>query len=419
MTKERVIVGVDVGTTKICALIGEVDHDNRVNVVGVGTVPSQGLRKGVVVDIDQATASIRAALTRTERISGYQIGTALVGIAGSHIESMNQRGVIAVSPTSHEISQADVDRVVEAARAVPVPHNREVIHVIPREYIVDGQGGISDPRGMSGYRLEVVTHIVTGAVPSIQNLIRCVRNAGIDIDDLVLEPIASSAAVLSQSERGLGVALVDIGGGTTDVAVFHEDGILYTKVLPVGGSHITNDLAIGLRTRADVAESIKLKYGHALAEKIDSTTMIDVPTFEAGRTEQVSRRLIAEIIEARAREMMEMVAAEIAKSGFSGVLPAGVVLTGGSSQLPGLTKLAEEILEMHVRVGVPSNVSGLVDSISTPAFATSVGLLEWGLHSTEPARDEPQRTSRRGVTMRRFRDLLRKFTMPADGVGGR
>lgn len=334
MAKERVIVGVDVGTTKICALIGEVDHDNRLNVVGVGTVPSQGLRKGVVVDIDEATASICAALNKTERISGYQIGTALVGIAGSHIESQNQRGVIAVSPASHEITQADVDRVVEAARAVPTPHNREVIHVIPREYIVDGQGGIHDPRGMSGYRLEVITHIVTGAVPSIHNLIKCVRNAGIDIDDLVLEPIASSAAVLSPAERGLGVALVDIGGGTTDIAVFHEDGILYTKVLPVGGNHFTHDLAIGLRTRFDVAETIKLTYGHAVSEAIDSSSMIDVPTFEPGKTEQVSRRLVAEIIEARAGEILSMVADEIAKAAFPGVLPAGVVLTGGSSQLP-------------------------------------------------------------------------------------
>jgi len=419
VTRERVIVGVDVGTTKICALIGEVDHDNRINVVGVGTVPSQGLRRGQVVDIDEATTCIKAALHKTERISGYQIGTALVGIAGSHIESQNQRGVIALSPTSQEITQADVDRVVEAARSVHIPHNREVIHVIPREYIVDGQSGIRDPIGMSGYRLEVITHIVTGAVPAIHNLIRCVRNAGIDIDDLVLEPIASSAAVLSPSERGLGVALVDIGGGTTDIAVFHEDGILYTKVLPVGGNHLTNDLAVGLHTRYDAAEAIKLKYGHVLPETIDTAQTVDVPTFEVGKTDQVSRRLVAEILEARAREMLEMVAEELTHSGFPGVLPAGIVLTGGSSELPGLVKLAEEILNTHVRIGVPTNVSGLVDSISKPAFATSVGLLEWGLRSVEAVVEAPSRSSGPQEVFRRFRGILRKFTMPSEGSGGR
>ena len=280
MAKERVIVGVDVGTTKICALIGEVDQDNRLNIVGVGMAPSQGLRKGMVVNIDEAAAAIREALDKTERISGYKIGTALVGIAGSHITSQNSRGIVAVSPNMHEITQNDIDRAIEAARAQPLPHNREVLHVIPREYVVDGENGIHDPLGMSGNRLEVETHIVTGAVTSIHNLIKCVEKTGIEIDDMVLEPMASSEAVLTSAERDLGVAMIDIGGGTTDLAIFINGSIWHTAVIGIGGNHLTNDIAVGLRTDPHVAEEMKQKYGTALAERVDVNEMIKMPTFD-------------------------------------------------------------------------------------------------------------------------------------------
>lgn len=409
MTRERVIVGVDVGTTKICALIGEVDHDNKLNIVGVGTTPSQGLRKGVVVDIDAATASIRAALDKTERISGYKIGTALVGIAGSHIASQNSRGIVAISPTMHEISQADVDRAVEAARAIPIPHTREVIHVIPREYIVDGQNGIHDPTGMSGYRLEVEAHIVTGAVASIHNLVKCVRNAGIEIDDLVLEPIASSEAVLTNAERDLGVALVDIGGGTTDVAVFLNGSILHTGIMAVGGNHLTNDLAVGLRASNAIAEEIKIRYGSVHPDSIDPNELIDVATFGNSSGEQISRRLVSEIMEMRAREMMEMVRDEIARANFQGVLPAGVVLTGGSSQVDGLDRLAGTVLGMPVRIGTPGSLGGLIDSISGPSFATSVGLLMWGLRGIDRVHEEPTPETFWSDAYARIRQMLRRF----------
>ncbi len=379
MAKERVIVGVDVGTTKICALIGEVDQDNRLNIVGVGMAPSQGLRRGMVVNIDEAAAAIREALDKTERISGYKIGTALVGIAGSHITSQNSRGIVAVSPNMHEISQPDIERAIEAARAQPLPHNREVLHVIPREYVVDGEAGIHDPLGMSGNRLEVETHIVTGAVTSIHNLIKCIEKTGIEIDDIVLEPLASSEAVLTGAERDLGVAMIDIGGGTTDLAIFINGSIWHTAVIGIGGNHLTNDIAVGLRTPFNVAEDMKKKYGSAVAERIDVNEMIKIPTFDNSAGEAVSRRFLCEIIEARMREMLMLVHEEVRNAGYQGVLPAGVVLTGGSSQLTDLVDLARDVLAMPARIGGPAQLTGLVDSINGPAFSTAVGLLSWGM----------------------------------------
>jgi cell division protein FtsA len=381
MARERVIVGLDVGTTKICALIGEVDQDNRLNIVGVGLAPSQGLRRGMVVNIDEAAAAIREALDKTERISGYKIGSALVGIAGGHVKSQNSRGIVAVSPNMHEITQPDIDRAIDAARAQPVPHNREVLHVIPREYVVDGEAGIHDPLGMSGNRLEVETHIVTGAVTSIHNLIKCVEKTGIEIDDLVLEPLASSESVLTVAERDLGVAMIDIGGGTTDLAIFSNGSIWHTAVVPYGGNHLTNDIAVGLRTPFEVAEEMKKKYGAALAERIDAGDMIKISTFDNVSGEAISRRFLCEIIEARLREMFTMVLDEIRSAGYPGVLPAGIVLTGGSAQLLDIVDLAREVLQMPARVGGPARLTGLVDSINSPAFATSVGLLKWGLRN--------------------------------------
>ena len=381
MAKERVIVGIDVGTTKICALIGEVSQDNRLTIVGVGMAPSQGLRKGIVVNIDEAAAAIREALDKTERTSGYKIGTALVGIAGNHIMSQNSRGIVAVSPNMHEITQNDVDRAIEAARAQPLPHNREVLHVIPREYIVDGENGIHDPLGMSGNRLEVETHIITAAQAQIMNLYKSVEKTGIEIDDLVLEPLASSEAVLTGAEKDLGVAMIDIGGGTTDLAIFLNGTVWYTAVIPIGGNQLTNDIAVGLRTDPHIAEEMKRKYGVALAERVDVNEMIKLQTFGSASGEPVSRRFLCEIIEARVRELFMLVREEIRNAGYQGVLPAGIVLTGGSSQLTDILDLAREVLQMPARIGTPSQLTGLVDSINGPAFSTSVGLLSWGLRN--------------------------------------
>jgi cell division protein FtsA len=414
MANERVIVGVDVGTTKICALIGEVDEENRLSVVGVGVSPAEGLRKGVVVDIDEAATSIKSALERTERSSGYKIGTALVGIAGGHITSQNSHGTVAISPHLHEVTQSDVDRAIEAARAVAVPHNREILHVIPREYIVDGEEGIKDPLGMSGYRLEVVTHIVTGAMASIHNLEKCVQRAGIEIDDMVLEPMASGEAVLSPAERDLGVALVDIGGGTTDVAIYVNGGIYHTGVIPLGGNHLTNDIAVGLRAPFNVAEEMKITYGSVLASKVKDDDMVEMVTFENASGEKVSRRFLCEILESRAREMMNLVAQEIKKSGYPGVLPAGVVLTGGSAQLNDLGEMARNLLQMPVRLGRPGHVTGLTEEISGPGYATSIGLLLWGLKNQDMVHTEARRPAngRSPGVLNRIFSIFRVF-LPA------
>jgi len=380
--QERVIVGIDVGTTKICALVGELDRDGKMNIVGVGTCPSQGLRRGVVVNIEETVTSIAAALDRAERLSGKKITTAYVGIAGSHIACENSKGFVAISPSHRDIVQNDISRAIEVARAIAIPANREVIHVIPRGYVVDGQEGIKNPIGMSGFRLEVETHIITGAVSSIHNLIKCVQKARVEIEDLVLEPLASSEAVLADGETELGVALVDIGGGTTDIAVFSDGAIWQTVVLPIGGNLITSDIAIGLRLPFGVAEELKVTYGHCDPSTISDDDMIDLAQFIPNCDDLVPRKLLAEIIQARVEELFEMVHEEIRKSGYDGLLPAGMVLTGGTAELPGIQGVAGQILDLPTRIGSPLGLHGLADSISRPAYATAVGLLQWALTHT-------------------------------------
>jgi cell division protein FtsA len=380
--QERVIVGIDVGTTKICVLVGELDRDGKMNIVGVGTCPSQGLRRGVVVNIEETVTSIAAALDRAERLSGKKITTAYVGIAGSHIASENSKGFVAISPSHRDIVQNDISRAIEVARAIAIPANREVIHVIPRGYVVDGQEGIKNPIGMSGFRLEVETHIITGAVSSIHNLIKCVQKARVEIEDLVLEPLASSEAVLADGETELGVALVDIGGGTTDIAVFSDGAIWQTVVLPIGGNLITSDIAIGLRLPFGVAEELKVTYGHCDPSTISDDDMIDLAQFIPNCDDLVPRKLLAEIIQARVEELFEMVHEEIRKSGYDGLLPAGMVLTGGTAELPGIQAVAGQVLDLPSRIGSPLGLHGLADSISRPAYATAVGLLQWALTHT-------------------------------------
>ncbi len=380
--QERVIVGIDVGTTKICVLVGELDRDGKLNIVGVGTCPSQGLRRGVVVNIEETVTSIAAALDRAERLSGKKITTAYVGIAGSHIASENSKGFVAISPSGRDIVQNDISRAIEVARAIALPANREVIHVIPRGYVVDGQEGIKNPIGMSGFRLEVETHIITGAVSSIHNLIKCVHKAHVEIEDLVLEPLASSEAVLADGETDLGVALIDIGGGTTDIAVFADGAIWHSIVLPIGGNLITSDIAIGLRLPFGVAEELKVTYGHCDPSTIADDDMIDLAQFMPDCDDLVPRKLLAEIIQARVEELLEMVHEEIRKSGYDGLLPAGLVITGGTAELPGILSVAGQILDLPARIGSPLGLHGLADSISRPAYATAVGLLQWALTHT-------------------------------------
>jgi cell division protein FtsA len=384
---ERTVVALDIGTTKVCTLVAEVDSspENALRIVGVGTVPAKGIRKGVVVNVGEVTAAISESIYRAERTSGYEIASAYVGLAGAHVSAMNSRGVVAISRGERGIRPVDVERALEAARAIDIPHNREILHIIPRDFTVDGDGGVRDPIGMQAFRLEVEAHIVTGSTASIRNLVKCVQNAGIYIDALVLEPLASGETSLTDIEREMGVALVDIGGGTTDIAIFIEGSIWHTVVLPTGGEQITNDVAVGLRTPFNTAEEIKIKYGHALPRTIMPEETIKINMFGEDGLQQIPRQFLAEIIEARAEEMLEMVLKEIKRSGYDGLLPAGIVLCGGTAELPGLRDLAREVINLPARIGEPQNLRGLVDTLQSPAFATSVGLLEWGVKHDLPS----------------------------------
>jgi cell division protein FtsA len=392
------IAALDIGTTKTCALIGEVTDAGNVRILGSGIAPSRGVRKGVVTDVKETALAIVSAAEQAERVSGMAIGSVYVGIAGAHIQATNSRGIAAIH-SGRGVTQDDIDRALEAAEAIAVPVNREIIHVIPRGFTLDGQDGVKDPLGMIGFRLEVEAHIVTGAAASIQNVTKAVESAGLKIVDLVLEPIAAGDAVLTPAEKEMGVALVDIGGGTTDIAIFIDGSIWHTVILPTGGWHITNDLAVGLRTPFDAAEEMKLKYGHADPNQVPETDLIDVTAFGEEGRRTVARREMAEIIHARAEEMCELILTEIKRSGYDNLLPAGVVLCGGTAELAGLKSVARQVLDMPVRVGVPRNLEGFVDRISSAAFATSVGLVQWGWQhqqlqdNAKPARSQSKKAN--------------------------
>lgn len=380
---DQVIAAIDVGTTKVCTVLGHLTPSGRAEVVGVGIAPSRGLRKGVVVNIEEAVEAIAESVERAERSSGYEVGSAIVGIAGSHVESLNNHGVVAVAGSDRMITIDDVNRAMESARTVAVPSNRELLHVIARNYRVDDQEGVRNPIGMHGFRLEVQAHIVTAAATSVQNLARCVERLGIDVDDLVLEPIASAEAVLSEEEKEMGVVLADIGGGTTDLAIFVDGSVWQSCVLPVGGFHLTNDLAIGLRSPFAVAEQLKVTYGHALPLGIDPDEQVELAGFGGEARRVVSRHAIAEIIEARIEEILAMIANEVRRCGQEGLLPAGLVLTGGTARLKGIEVLASELIGLPVRIGEPAGLTGLVDSVNSPDYATALGLLLWGLRHGE------------------------------------
>lgn len=373
------IAALDLGTTKTCALIAELMEDGKsLRVLGAGIAPSVGMKKGVVTDVKESGEAIRQAVEQAERAARLTIQGAYVGIAGSHIQSTNSRGVTPMKD-SRGVTQDDVHRALQAAEAVAVPTNREIIHSIPRGYMLDGQDGIQDPVGMAGFRLEVEAHIVTGNAPSIQNLLKAVAESGLSTIELVLQPIAAGKAVLTPEEREMGVVLVDIGGGTTDIATFIEGSVWHTVVIPTGGMHVTNDLAYGLRAPFAAAEKLKLEYGHVDPSAIESDQKIELAAFgEEGKT-QVSRRHVAEIIRARMEEILHLVRTEVKRSGYDNLLAAGIVLCGGTAELPGMTAFAREVLQMPVRLGAPQDLQGFSDRVSRPAFATSVGLARWGL----------------------------------------
>lgn len=375
--KDELIVGLDIGTTKICAVVAEPSV-NGVDVVGIGTHPSRGLRKGVVVDIDATVASIKQAVEEAELMADCEITSVYAGIAGGHIRAFNSHGVVAVK--DREVRESDVKRVIDAAKAVAIPMDREVIHVIPQEFIIDDQDGIREPLGMSGVRLEAKIHIVTAAVTSAQNIVKCCNKAGLNVIDIVLEPLASAQAVLSDDERELGVCMVDIGGGTTDIAVFQDGSIKETAVLGLGGYHLSNDIAVGLRTPFDEAERIKKKFGMASARYLSGDDAITVPSVGGRRPREVSRKILCEIIEPRVEEILSLARGEVMRAGLEDKIPSGVVLTGGASALGGLTDLAEEVFEAPVRHGVPSHIGGLQDVVRSPMYSTGVGLVLFGLH---------------------------------------
>ncbi|MDQ3937692.1 MAG: cell division protein FtsA [Chloroflexota bacterium] len=390
MEREAILVAIDVGTSKVVTLIGEVTRDGALTIIGKGSPASSGLKKGVVINIDQTVGSIRAAREQAERLSGYRLESAIVAVGGNHVESQNSRGAVAVSGPRREVTHEDIDRATEVARAVTIPSNREVLHVIPRGYVVDGQEGVKDPLGMSAVRLEVETHIVHAGATAVQNLSKCVQRADIRIDELVAASLASGDAVLSETERELGVAVADFGAGTIDLALFLDGSPFHTAVLPLGGNNVTNDVAIGLKTSLTVAEELKIGHGTADPASVDSGEQVEVETLgEGGRT--ASRLELAQIIEARMREVFEKIADQMARAGSAGRLPAGLVLTGGAAELTGAAQLGREVLQMPVRVAGPSGVGGLTDDLLTPAFSTSLGLLLWGarqVRGEEPLRYE-------------------------------
>ncbi len=389
---ENLIIGLDIGTTKICVIVAE-RTENGVDIIGIGTHPSRGLRKGVVVDIDATVNSIKQAVEEAELMADCEITSVYAGIAGGHISGFNSHGVVAVK--DREVREGDIRRVIDAAKAVAIPMDREVIHVIAQEFIIDEQDGIREPLGMSGVRLEAHIHIVTAAVTSAQNIVKCANRAGLNVMDIVLEPLASAEAALASDERELGVCLIDIGGGTTDIAVFHEGSIKHTSVLSLGGYHITNDIAVGLRTPFDEAERIKKKFGVAAARFLSGDDILSVPSVGGRRPRQMSRKMLCEIIEPRVDEILNLARQELAKHGLENRIPSGVVMTGGCSALEGMTELAEEVFEAPVRLGIPRNVGGLQDVVRGPMYATGVGLAIFGAaqeqgrgHSRFRIRDE-------------------------------
>ena len=374
---KNLIVGLDIGTSKIAAIVAEMSPEGGFEVIGMGSSPSRGLKKGVVVNIESTVNAIQRALEEAELMADCKIRDVWTGIAGSHIRSFNSHGMVAIK--DREVAQSDVDRVVETAKAIPIPTDQQILHVLNQEFVIDGQEDVREPLGMSGVRLEVKVHIVTGAVSAAQNIMKCVRRCGLEVNDLILQPLASAMAVLSEDEKDLGVCLVDIGGGTSDIAVFTQGAIRHTAVIPIAGDQITNDIAMALRTPTKEAEEIKRRYGCALRELADPQEMVEVPGVGERSSKKMSRQTLAEVIEPRVEELYSLVQAELRRSGFEELLSSGVVITGGSAAMQGMIELGEEVFHMPVRLGLPSYAGGLSEVIRNPRYSTGVGLLMAGL----------------------------------------
>jgi cell division protein FtsA len=383
MSRAGTFASIDIGTTKICTVVGEITSEEDTRILGVGVAPSEGLSRGMVENIRDATESIRVSVEKAERSSGTRILSAHVGIAGTHIGCLNNRGIVAIPDRSRPIMPDDVTRVLDGARVVSIPTNREIIHVIPRYYVVDGHDNVSDPVGMYGTRLDVETHIVTGVDTSIQNLTKCVENVGVQVDGLILEPLASAEAVLDEEEKQQGAVLADIGGGTTDIAVFIEGSVCHTAVLPVGGNHVTRDVVVGLRAPYQAAEEAKREWGHAIPSMVDAREEITLEAFGSEGSKTELRRRLCEIVQARCEEILEMVTAEVRRAVHDDIVSAGIVLTGGGAKLAGIDLLAEQVTGWPARIGVPRNLQGLTDMLGDPAYSTSVGLLQWAVNEAE------------------------------------
>jgi len=392
--KKDLIVGLDIGTSKVAALVAEVAPDGALNVIGLGTHPSRGLKKGVVVNIDATMASIQRVLEEAELMANCRISEVYVGIAGSHIRSLNSSGMVAIK--EKEVTQGDVDRALETARAVAIPNDQQLLHVLPQEFIIDGQDGVREPLGMSGVRLEVKVHIVTGAVSAVENIVKCVRRCGLTVKDVILQPLASAMAVLNDDEKELGVCLMDIGGGTTDLAVFASGAIRHTAVIPIAGDQVTNDIAMTLRTPTKDAEELKVRHGCALRQLADATEVVEVPGVGERGPRKLSRQTLAEVIEPRIEELYSLVQAELRRSGFEELLSSGIVLTGGTAQLAGMVELGEEVFHLPLRVGVPAYAGGLAEVVRNPRYATAMGLLLEG--RDQWLRAEATRTQSAGIT---------------------
>jgi len=377
MVKDEIVVGLDIGTSKICTVVGELNEVDQLEIVGIGKNPSSGIKKGVIIDLDQAIQSIKQSVESAERMSGIRINSAFISIAGHHISSLNSKGVIAIPNDSPEITESDIHKVIEAAKAGVVTSERELIHALSQEFIVDGQGGIADPLGMSGARLESKVHIITDSITAVQNLMKSIEGASLNIDEVIFGTLAASNVVLSNAEKELGAMLIDIGAGTTEIAIFIEGGLVYSAVLPVGGNQITNDLAIGLRTSIEEAEKVKKNYGSAVKEKIQPKKSIEISSSETKEKHRISQEYLVEIIEPRVSEIFGLILNDLKKSGFSNMIPGGIVLTGGSSLLPGMIEISKQVLNLPARLGFPRYEGELAEMVNDPSYSTAIGLLSF------------------------------------------
>ncbi len=405
--EKKLIVGLDIGTSKVVAIVGEISTEGTTDIIGIGSHPSSGLKKGVVVNIESTVQSIQRAVEEAELMAGCQIHSVFAGIAGSHIRSLNSHGIVAIRDS--EVNASDVERVIDAAKAVAIPADQRILHILPQEFIIDNQEGIREPVGMSGVRLEAKVHMVSGAVSAAQNIVKCIRRCGLEVDDIILEQLASSYSVLTEDEKELGVCIVDIGGGTTDIAIFTEGAIRHTAVIPIAGDQVTNDIAVALRTPTQHAEDIKIRYACALRQLTSLEDTIEVPGVGEREPRKMSRQTLAEVVEPRYEELFTLIQAELRRSGFEEIIPAGIVLTGGSSKMEGLIELAEEVFHMPVRLGLPQGVQGLVDVVRNPIHATGVGLLLYGQQQNVQRNSYSEKTSAFSGLMKRMKQWFSGF----------